>query len=40
MINWQLFTVRNFVVIGAFAIIAHILAKPLYSAIDGDPDNK
>jgi hypothetical protein len=34
MINWNLITPRNVIVIGAIAILAHLLLKPLLARID------
>jgi hypothetical protein len=34
MINWNLVTPRNIIVIGAIAILAHLLLKPLLARID------
>jgi len=38
VLNWNLLTIRNFAVIGAIAIIAHVLVSPLLGAVDGDND--
>lgn len=35
MLNFKLFSPGNLLVIGLIAIATHVLAKPLYKAIDG-----
>lgn len=35
MINTKLFTIGNVLVIVAVAAVTHMLAKPIYAAIDG-----
>lgn len=38
MLNWKLFNPRDVALIIAIAVAIHVLAKPLYSAIDGATD--
>jgi hypothetical protein len=38
MLNWKLFNPRDVALIIAVAAILHVLAKPLYLAIDGATD--
>lgn len=34
MLNWQFFHPRNLILIAVVVVIVHVLAKPLYRAID------
>lgn len=34
MLNWQFFAPRNLILIAVVVIVVHVLAKPLYRAID------
>lgn len=38
MFNWKLFNPRDIAMIVAIAVAIHVIAKPLYSAIDGATD--
>ncbi len=38
MLAWKFFNPRDVALIIAVAVVLHVLAKPLYSAIDGAAD--
>jgi hypothetical protein len=38
VLNWKLFNPRDMLLIAIVAILVHLLAKPLYTAIDNATD--